>query len=805
MQEQLSWLTVTLEGAKLGRANIPARPRFDIEPVGSMPAPFHSNDTAAARTTAGHIIRDGGTQIERYYGPWTRVALCRDFQADLASGVGSASDEVVDGLVNQMLLDATGADDDYLDLQARPDTTIYLPPRQLLSVTLNGFLKQADYSTDIFCHQTIYEAVDRIYKDPSSPISEPWILCFNLIILISLGGEHPVFREDPFLWPIFQATHAAVRKPSLFMVPRLVNIQALALFVSNELSPATDRIRHCIVNMGSFPANTVQSLLAQQYHPNNEILGDSILAQACILTKESGLHQAGRGIGPASSLTAIEAEERQKVFESLYIRDRYSMTACGTFTWLPQGSPPTSTSGVSAPAPHWELANVQDELYRLLGSADALEMTTSGRSLSRLQHKLETWAQTHDIPSSTRPTTVDALSLHLSFLGARIRLLNNNNSTGDVARQASAQVLYDARLSCLLVATSCSHCPDPTLVGLLDHLLDKTSPDEVRTRSSSTTSSTRQLSTHSSAPFSSAIDTLQRTGPLPPSLSSGSLGQATVSPISIYRLAKVFPVSATFVLARHILSLDSPPQSSQSVPTRAQTKEPKRHETNEDIVLLEALLFCFRKAPSPAAHGKVDSDINSSKLGRMIQRLVDIIHAIVGPTAQDGTNAPDGDGDDDEDDDDVYGPKPPLASTSSLLRDPAGAIEMPNFDFYDSGSANLSSPLLHLQPPPSSSSSSQSTWATPQDSLSSSAMELLGATQSSLYAPSITPTPPTIPGAPFDISHFLQQTDTSSRLMWHRGQEQAELHMLQQQRSQGVPETMKRRSRKRPRTDGTRD
>src|SRR5271156_3068130 len=131
MQGELSWLTATLK-----RSNTAGRLELDFErdlPSVDVSPPSHSGDTAAPPTKAGHVVRDGGTQIERYYGPWTLVALCRDFEADLASHVGSSNDEVIDGLINKMLLDTTRTGDSNLDLGTRPgqlDTSICPPPRQ---------------------------------------------------------------------------------------------------------------------------------------------------------------------------------------------------------------------------------------------------------------------------------------------------------------------------------------------------------------------------------------------------------------------------------------------------------------------------------------------------------------------------------------------------------------------------------------------------------------------------------------------------------------------------------------------------
>lgn len=230
MQEELSWLTATLKSNTAGRSE----PEFERD---SPLVEAHGRGTATRMAPAGHVIRDEGTQIERYHGPWTLVALCRDFGADLASHAGARHNEVVTALVERMLSELSRVDDNNLDLGAKPgepDTGICLPPRQLLSVMLDSFLKQADYSTDIFSRQSIYEAVDRVYKEPSNPASEAWALCFNLVILLTLGAEHPVRSDDPFARPMLQAVYATARKPDCFMLPRLVNVQALALLVSNR-------------------------------------------------------------------------------------------------------------------------------------------------------------------------------------------------------------------------------------------------------------------------------------------------------------------------------------------------------------------------------------------------------------------------------------------------------------------------------------------------------------------------------------------------------------------------------------------
>ena len=564
---------------------------------------------------------------------------------------------------------------------------------------------------------------------------------------------------------------------------------------------------------------TAQSLLAQQHHTVNETLSDSIFAQACTLARESGLHQASNSLAQSSKLSAVETEERQRVFRSLYIRDRLSATACGALTWLPspgsKNSPSTPTSALHAqggiPAkqlemqhtPHWELAEIQDALHRLLNSADASDMSTAGwrTTLARLQQKLEVWTQTHKVLSLSRPATVEAVSLHLAFLGTRIKILAIDNNTGGAARHISSQVLYDARLSCLLVATSCNQFPNQPLVDRLNSLLNKT-------ESTSCTSSPSSPSSRSSPTCYPATNALQRTGPLTPPLASQTLGEAPVpAPLPLHRLASVFPIAAVFVLARHILGIDTHPHLSHSAPTGAQKNPQRLRELNQDISLLEALLFCFRGAPLPTAaagaRSNAENNTHGSKLGRIIQHLVDVIRAIAGPASDSAADDTDEDYEDNEDDevDDVYVSDSLLTSTASMLLDTPNALSMPNPNMY--GGGGISSSCLGLLPT-SSTSSSRSVWATPQGSLSSSATPLL-TTGSSLYTPS---TPGTIPHTYSDVSQFLHSIDTSHPIIWDDGQGQGEVEMQQhqqQQQEQFVPETRRKQARKRRRTGGNKD
>ena len=498
----------------------------------------------------------------------------------------------------------------------------------------------------------------------------------------------------------------------------------------------------------------------------------------------------------------------------------YSATACGALTWLPSGgfsSRPTSTSNVDAHtrlassktqtphSPQWELAKVQDQLCHLLNSVDAREISTSELriSLTQLQQRLVTWAQAHKIPSPSRPTSVDDISLHLAFFGTRMRIMLGDTNTRTGVHTISEEILNDARLSCLLLATSCNHLEHGALADRLDHLLMRNAnSSRAGTRSSSTSPS----QTPASSPLSATSRIpLQSSSPYL-SLSAHSLDQTSALALPpIHRLANVFPITAVFVLARHILGMGLRAQSAHST---AHQDAKWQNEIDEDVLLLKALLSRFRTAlptVKVSSRGRMDDVFHGSKLGRITNHLVEIINAIKGPNSDDDAN----DANHDVDYHSLHAPEPLMASKSSLLLDASSDASIPDLNYYD-GSGDLSPSQLDL---PVTPFSSQSTWAVTQDFMPFSTTPLL-TTANSSYAPSLIPTPPTMAETTFDISQFLHQTSSSPPVMWDSGQEQAqaELQMQQQQQNQQqqkrppyVLEKTKTKSRKRLRMEGKRN
>ncbi|KAH8909386.1 hypothetical protein BR93DRAFT_975668 [Coniochaeta sp. PMI_546] len=723
------------------RANIAERLKLDLmpDPPPLDNASMNSGECGAALAAAGHVVRDDGTLTEKYHGPWSLVAQCRDFAAHLTAHAGD-HDSITADMTKKLSLEA--ALDPPLDLMtgAAGDDAIRLPPKQFLSVMLESFHKLSDPDTNIFSAQTIQEALERAYREPSSPFSERWTVCFNLIILVALGADHPISSDDPFVRPILRAAHAIMTKPSSFLSLRLISVQTLALL----------------------------SLLAYQYHTEN--LGDSLFTQACILAKAMGLHHGHDPTG----FSANEAAERRKVFRSLYMRDRNAAITRGTLLWLPNdnskssssGRPPSDANASDAEPPdvssalgydsRYELARLQDRLYRLL-CAGLPESSASNRrtSFARLQHRLKVWSQTNKVPSVNPPTTVDGVSLHLSFLGTRMQL--NQSHANSQHSGGSAQLLHDARVCCLLLATSCGN-QEAKDRDLEDRLTQMLSPPSTPQQPGSSGSQWSSASSSSKPPLSATEAACSDTTP----------SRSAARPrLSLQRLATSFPPTAIFVLARHILGLDltgssskpqrsasssttnssSPSASSSSSVTPSQNQRTylRQNEVAEDLACLEAVERCFENA---SATGNQCLPNYTTKLGRVVKAVIDILRTLLvqggAITQYKGEYVRSG------------GAALLTPDSARLVQEttaPPPAVGLPDFGAYDGGDLSMTAGVTntlrggtdghtHPWPPPQEVPAGQSTSAT-TTTVISPWFESSGAGS--------------LEEAPFDISPFLNQ------------------------------------------------
>lgn len=414
-----------------------------------------------------HIFRDQASHTDCYHGASSLFSLCKEISNFLLTEAGIEPDiltkcvrgspiaqsrvspkESMEDALGRMCLNA-GLDEfcesqmDYVPVNP--------PPKQFLLMVILQFFEQVDYATDIFNQSSFMRHVERIYSQQFSPCDEVWAICFNAIILLVWGSENSSQAGGPFVrsqlvQPSLLAVRSALGNSRVLMVPKLVNVQALAILVSSypfllDMFPWSRPLMRWYG----------QSIAAQ--HHFSPGLASSMFAQACTLAKIVGLHQS-RVIREASC--PEEAEERFKVIRSLYIRDKSFLLSRGSVCWLPtfdctldpaviQRSATESSYSVRI-----QLAALQEEVYRLFHSAESYKKPNAerGAELARLDKQMSKWAEAHGIFASVLP--VRDADLKLQFFSTRINAFRQSLEDNHMC-----QVLNDARASCLLLLMAC--------------------------------------------------------------------------------------------------------------------------------------------------------------------------------------------------------------------------------------------------------------------------------------------------------------------------------------------------------------
>ena len=107
-----------------------------------------------------------------------------------------------------------------------------LPPKHFLSTVVGQFFKNRDYATDIFVQSNFQVQMDRIYAQSLSLVDEAWAVCFSTIVLLAMRNDRTALNGSSISQPFTYILQMAVNNPRIFLTPRLVNAQALALLVS---------------------------------------------------------------------------------------------------------------------------------------------------------------------------------------------------------------------------------------------------------------------------------------------------------------------------------------------------------------------------------------------------------------------------------------------------------------------------------------------------------------------------------------------------------------------------------------------
>ncbi|EXM00173.1 hypothetical protein FOIG_08190 [Fusarium odoratissimum NRRL 54006] len=478
IQNDLSDLTSLVKGGSSVRSlSLPAEEW--------IPENHSGTDSTSTPHINRHIVRNTSQSLDRYHGPCSLYALCKEFSDDpsfcVSENNGSGQNAVSEHMMLQEMLNEASSEP-HLDMLSHP-VGICLPPRQFLNLVIGPFFKNVDYATDVFVRSNFQPHVGRIYSQPIGPADEGWAVCFNVIVLLGIKKEPTIQGNSHFVQTLLQTLKMAVNNPRVFLTPRLVNVQALALL----------------------------SYVAEQYSTTS--LAELVFAQACLLARTMGLHQINAS---SDDLPPEDILERHKVFRSLYIRDKNIAIFRGSTAWLPgydSGIPPSfdeAETGTPDLLARLELAKLQDEVYQAFHAAGAPNLHPSRhyQVLAQLQQRLEQWSSTHSIMQKAL-TSTETFSLMLSFFATRICLSKDNDD------MKSTQPFKDAKACCLVFLLATAAKPDLRLSETLKEVLGQhKSLDQPSPRKTKRSSRTQPAVTESDDSATSALPRLAATFPL---------------------------------------------------------------------------------------------------------------------------------------------------------------------------------------------------------------------------------------------------------------------------------------------------
>nr|CEG02910.1 unnamed protein product [Fusarium pseudograminearum CS3487] len=224
IQNDLSDLTSLVRGGNSVRSSSLAAEEWASDNLAGT-------DSGPVAHTNCHIVRDASQSLDRYHGPCSLYALCKEFHDDPIFGVpdnNTLTHTAEHAMLQEMLYEASN--EPHLDIPSQP-TGICLPPRQFLNLVIGPFFKNTDYATDVFVRSAFQPQIDRIYSQPMVPSDEGWAICFNVIVLLGIKREPTTQGNSHFIQSLLQTMRMAINNPRVFLTPRLVNVQALALLV----------------------------------------------------------------------------------------------------------------------------------------------------------------------------------------------------------------------------------------------------------------------------------------------------------------------------------------------------------------------------------------------------------------------------------------------------------------------------------------------------------------------------------------------------------------------------------------------
>ncbi|KAI0011633.1 hypothetical protein F4779DRAFT_192694 [Xylariaceae sp. FL0662B] len=283
------------------------------------------------------------------------------------------------------------------------------PPRLMVNLFVDGYLRNINTRTPIFDDDALHRAIDAHYSDEQPQESRAWALIVNNIVLLELGLEIQAARashsnsrgmNDDILPSFLRNCDRAIRDLDAFMVPSLVNVQALMTL----------------------------TLAAREFY--NNPTAERVCHAACQVGRAMGLHRSKvRRQNDRSSGSQEFEKERERLFRVLYTMDKQRVFMTGQPCDLHMFD---SDHQVSADRDHEQadrptkdafdhLMTVWEEIYLNLFTSRAASAgaETRARQMRLVTSSMERFSQKHGgliPPSSTNGIAdIDPLQIELVY------------------------------------------------------------------------------------------------------------------------------------------------------------------------------------------------------------------------------------------------------------------------------------------------------------------------------------------------------------------------------------------------------
>ncbi|ETS77645.1 hypothetical protein PFICI_09707 [Pestalotiopsis fici W106-1] len=339
----------------------------------------------------------------------------------------------------------------------RPESTvtsdlnpITTPPRLMVNLFVDGYLKHINSRTPIFDDSELHRAIEAHYGDEQPQEGSAMALIINNIVLLEFGMELQAARashsnsrgmNDDILPSFLKNCDRAIANLDAFMEPSLVNVQALMTL----------------------------TLAAREFY--SLVIAQRVCHAACQAGRALGLYRSkARPRGEGYQESEDSDRIRRRLFQVLYTMDKQRVFVTG----LPCDLHMFDSDHSPFDDPLGQLMTIWEEIYMNLytSRASKASVETRARQMRQLHGSLNRFSQKHTRLLFSPPNTtsdVDLAKIELVYAFQVSQILVLRCERGDENSQEKLRDLSRASLKLILEV---SKSPlDPSRLALLSNLI----------------------------------------------------------------------------------------------------------------------------------------------------------------------------------------------------------------------------------------------------------------------------------------------------------------------------------------------